>query len=240
VIGTARTSISLDVPQQVKVGTKATYAATVNPPGASIGTLAPSRTVEFLDAGKPISGCRSRSLAGGAATCAVSYANTGKHHIAVRYSGDANFGGSSSSTQPVTVISSGVVASTMSWTFGFNPTYTKVLQLTAYGLSSGITISVACHGHGCPFAKHTTFVSAPRKCGKNAKRKCSAPQTIDLTSIFHSHHLGVGAHIVVTITHSGWIGKHYRFTVRSGRRPLIQTGCLAVNGTRPGVGCSGS
>jgi hypothetical protein len=56
--------------------------------------------------------------------------------------------------------------------------------------------------------------------------------------MFHRAHLHVGTQLTVAVTHRAWIGKYYRFTIRAGRKPTTALSCLAVNGTRPGVGCS--
>jgi hypothetical protein len=97
---------------------------------------------------------------------------------------------------------------------------------------------VICRGAGCPFAHRTMTVSAAGKCGKKAKSGCVAAPSFNLASIFHRAHLRVGTQVAVSITHRGWVGKYYRFTIRKGHKPSIDVSCLAVNGTRPGVGCS--
>ena len=95
-----------------------------------------------------------------------------------------------------------------------------------------------CQGAGCPFAHRAMTVSARGKCGKHARRGCVAAPSFNLASIFHRAHLGVGTRVAVAVTHRGWVGKYYRFTIRKGHKPSIDVSCLAVNGTRPGVGCS--
>ena len=81
------------------VGGPVTYHATVSP--APVGGA-----VKFSDAGITIAGCGHRSVnaSTGRATCHVTYGAPGSHLITAAYSGDADFGGSTSSvlTQEVT------------------------------------------------------------------------------------------------------------------------------------------
>jgi hypothetical protein len=60
---------------------------------------------------------------------------------------------------------------------------------------------------------------------------------VSLTSLFKGHHLSVGATISVRIVRSGWIGKVFVFTTRSGQTPRVQISCLAPGSTTPGKGC---
>ncbi len=79
-------------------GQMVTYTATVSPAGTG--------SVTFNDGGKPVSGCTARSLnSSGQATCHVTYATTGRHHITAVYSGDTVNPGSTSAvlTQRVVV-----------------------------------------------------------------------------------------------------------------------------------------
>lgn len=79
-------------------GQTVTYTATVSTAGGG--------GVTFNSGGKPITGCKARSLdSSGQATCQVSYATTGSHAITAVYSGDAANAGSTSAvlTQNVVV-----------------------------------------------------------------------------------------------------------------------------------------
>ena len=82
-----------------------TYTATVTPVNA--GPAAPSGVVEFLDAGTAITSCASEPLSAGplssSATCTLSYGASGSHTITAAYLADANFAGSTSPSQAVTV-----------------------------------------------------------------------------------------------------------------------------------------
>ena len=233
------TSVTVAASAHVSLGAKTTYTATVHPPAGS--TLTPTGRVTFTDGGKTIKGCGGKTLAAHKAGCSVKYLGLKQHRISARYSGDANFAPSASITSHVVVqpqAPHGFVAVFMSWSFKFALHATRIAQLDATGLSAGIHITVTCSGGGCPFATRAMTVSAHGKCGKPAKSGCVAAPSFDLASIFHRARLHVGTRVAVAVTHRGWVGKYYRFTIRKGRKPAIDVSCLAVNGTRPGVGCS--
>jgi hypothetical protein len=58
-----------------------------------------------------------------------------------------------------------------------------------------------------------------------------------ITPGFTRRRLRVGTRITVDIVRPNWVGKYYRFTVRSRRAPRIQISCLAPGGSIPGQGC---
>jgi Bacterial Ig-like domain (group 3) len=239
IVGRAETSVTVAAAAHVSLGNKTTYTATVHPPAGS--TLTPTGRVTFTDSGKSIKGCGRKALAAHGAPCSVKYLGLKQHRIAAHYSGDANFAPSASITSHVLVqpqAPSGFVAVFMNWSFKFNLHATRIALLDATGLSAGIHIAVTCRGAGCPFAHRAITVSARGKCGKHARSGCVAAPSFNLASIFHRAHLGVGTRVAVAVTHRGWVGKYYRFTIRKGHKPSIDVSCLAVNGTRPGVGCS--
>jgi hypothetical protein len=239
VVGRAETSVTLAASAHVSLGNKTTYTATVHPPAGS--TLTPTGRVTFTDAGKSIKGCGAKALGAHGAPCSVKYLGLKQHRIAARYGGDANFAPSASLTSHVVVqpqAPSGFVAVFMNWSFKFSLRATRIALLDATGLSAGTHITMTCHGAGCPFVHRTMTVSARGKCGKTAKKGCVAAPSFNLASIFRRARLHVGTQIAVAVTHRGWVGKYYRFTIRKGRKPAIDVSCLAVNGTRPGVGCS--
>jgi hypothetical protein len=236
------TSVSLNVSTTVDVGQSTTYTAAVAPPASRSGPIEPSGSVEFFDHGTPIPSCLNQALVNASATCTLTYNAVGTHSITARYSGDSNFTSSTAQAQPVTVVRDpvpvlGLITTTMQWDFAYNPGYTKVLMLFVNWVSADATVLVKCHGRGCPFAKHTSMVAKPKRCGKKGKPKCPTGGSINLAAPFQKDRLHPGATIVVMIRRPGWIGKYYKFTVRAGSKPSIQIACLAVGGSRPGVGC---
>ena len=248
-VGPASSSTSLDASSPVGVGIRTIYTATVTTSSTGSGTVAPSGAVEFLDAGQPIGSCSSQPLMDGAATCAVRYRVAGEHAITARYLGDANFVASSSATELVRAIPvsaggpsapggvPGLITSTMQWSFYFTPSYTIVRALVVNGTSVGTTISVGCHGHGCPFARRAIDVAEKDGCSVKTRRMCSAHGTVLITPGFENRHLGVGARITVAITKPSWVGKYYAFTIEAGRGPRVRIACLAPGASRPGGDC---
>jgi len=236
------TSVSLNVSTTVDVGQSTTYTATVAPPASRSGPVEPSGSVEFFDRGSPIASCVNQPLVKQNATCTLTYNAVGTHSITARYGGDANFTGSTAPAQPVTVVPDpvavlGRINATMQWTFDYAPGYTKVAVLLVNWVSSDTTVLVKCHGRGCPFPTHTSRVARPKRCGKKGRPKCPTGGSINLAAPFQKNPLHPGATIIVMITHPNWVGKYYKFTIRSGRQPAIQIACLAPGGKRPGVGC---
>ncbi len=236
------TSVSLNVSTTVDVGQSTTYTAAVAPPASRSGPIEPSGSVEFFDHGTPIPSCLDQALVNASATCTLTYNAVGTHSITARYGGDSNFTSSTAPAQPVTVVRDpvpvlGLITTTMQWNFAYNPGYTKVLMLFVNWVSADATVLVKCHGRGCPFAKHTSTVAKPNRCGKKGKPKCPTGGSINLAAPFQKDRLHPGATIVVMIRRPGWIGKYYKFTIRAGSKPGIQISCLAVGGSRPGVGC---
>ena len=138
---------------------------------------------------------------------------------------------------PVGPVTFGTVTATMQWTFYYTPSYTKVLALTATGLSPGMPVVVRCHGEGCPFQVHTSDAPASNRCGQKHRAKCKPPGTLDLAPPFRGRRLLVGTQITVEIRSPGGLGKYYEFTVRAGRGPLVQITCLAPGATGPGSSC---
>jgi len=244
VVGRDSTGTTLGVPNGgiVKIGADITYSATIT---SAHGGAFETGSVAFEDAGTPIPACAAQPLAGGTATCKVSYAATGTHAITAVYLGDANFSGSASSpARAVGVVKGsakvlGIIGSTMQWTFFYTPSYTKVLALAVNSAPIGATVILQCTGGGCPFAKRSMPVRKPKPCKRTSKHRCPQKRsvTIHLMPRFHNHHLRVGARITVRVVRSHWIGKYYAFVMRARQAPKVQVECLAPGSSHPGVGC---
>ena len=246
-VGRDSSSTSLDVSNPtISVGGVATYTVTVG--SSYTGPVHPSGVVEFLDAGTPIAACAQQALtvvgSFSTATCSVRYASAGKHQITATYSGDVNFGPSTSSSQAVSVITLppkilGTITSVTQWTFFYTPSYTKILAMIVNRAPIGTTVILKCHGHGCPFSERKLFVTKP-KCKSTSHHRCPAvrTETLNLLSRFRNQHLHPGAQLTIELIRPQWIGKHYLFTIRSGRAPRVWIACLAPWESRPGVGCS--
>jgi hypothetical protein len=233
VLDRAATTATMILPAHATLGKRLTMTAQVVPQVGTTG-VSPTGDVVFLDGKQAIKGCSS-SAANGVAHCSVSYKALGTHSISAVYLGDTNFSGSSTAVHTLTVVvpkPTGYVSSLMAWTFRFRPQYTRVSTLTVTGVQPGLTISVACSGAGCPEHRYVDTVTRAA-CGKHDTCK-----NINLAKRFAHRKLGVGAALTVRLTHPGWLGKYYAFVVRHGRKPKIDTACLAVAQTRPDVGCT--
>jgi len=226
------TSTAVGVPSRpVRAGAAGTYTATVTP--GEGGVAQPSGSVTFLDGGEAIAACAKQPLTARTssltATCKLTYAKTGAHHISASYSGDANFRGSTSSPpQTLSIVAdpvhvAGTITSAMQWSFHYTPAYTNVLSLVVKSPPIGATVLLECHGRGCPFAKQAKAVTKH--------------EPINLMRSFRKQRLRAGTQITVELTQPGWIGEDYRFTTRARRGPRIQVACLAPGETRPGAGC---
>ena len=244
VVGKVSTSISLAVTKQVAVLKRATYVATVVPPAGNSGPTEPTGSIEFLDRGRPIAGCRNRSLKKAAATCVVEYATVGSHRISARYQGDANFRGATSSARSVLAgknatgpVVLGFINSTLQWKFYYSPKYTQILFLEAYGVANASDLRLGCQGTSCPFTTLRSSAAQAASCSGHADAICSAGSGVNLLPVFRRRHLHAGTQIVLWITRPNWIGKYYSFTIRAGQPPQIVLSCVAVGRTRPGVGC---
>jgi hypothetical protein len=241
-VGPDSTVTRLDVSPTIDVGATTTYTATVTPPPSRPGPLEPTGSVGFADGGQPIASCAGQPLTNGAATCTVYYATAGAHSITACYAGDANFTGSSSPAEPVSVAPVptnvlGTITATMEWAFYFTPSYTKVSSLVVNGVPSGATVLVNCSGRGCPFAHRTSALSNRTRCGKKRAGMCFMSGSFNITPGFASRPLAVGTRVAVEIVLPDWVGKYYRFTMRARRGPRVQIACLAPGGSVPGAGC---
>jgi hypothetical protein len=198
--------------------------------------------VQFADRGESIRACASQPLQSVsgvlAAACSVRYGKAGMHSITGIYDGDPEFTGSVSNVVQVPVQVRGTIAATMQWSFKFARSYTAVLALELNGAPAGATVWITCRGGGCPFAKRALAASkrnsCPRHRGKCRRRR---NRTVDLAAGLRKYRLRPGAHLVVAITRTGWIGKRYLFVMRAGKRPGVQIACLAPGAARPGVAC---
>ena len=80
-------------------------------------------------------------------------------------------------------------------------------------------VALACHGHGCPFAKKT--FAAP----KNGK--------LALASALKKRHLAPHTTVALQITAPSEVGEVVVFTIRSGKSPAETFGCLTPGARTP-------
>jgi Bacterial Ig-like domain (group 3) len=233
VLGHAATTSTMIVPAHATLDKRLELTAKVAPQASTAG-FSPTGGVVFVDGEKAIKGCAT-ALNHDVAHCAVTYQALGTHSISAIYLGDGNFSGSSTHVHTLAIVvprPTGYVSSLMSWTFNFEPQYTRVTALKVTGVQPGLTISVDCSGSGCP---QRGYVDTIRRAACGKRDIC---RNVDLAKRLDRRKLGVGARLTVRLTHTGWLGKYYSFVVRHGREPKIDIACLAVGQTKPGAGCT--
>ena len=151
--------------------------------------------------------------------------------ISARYSGDSDFTTSTTHVHHIAVkplAPKGVVNAFLSWTFAYGPKGTRVRALSLSGLKPQTQVTVLCSGHGCPFIHHTAAIAK------------HAPASLQLTGLFGRKPLRPGAALTIRLSHPDWVGKYYRFSFRRAAKPTVRESCLAVDSTRPSVGCTAS
>jgi hypothetical protein len=95
---------------------------------------------------------------------------------------------------------------------------TSLKSLTVSGLRAASTVTVACHGGGCPFARRTF---SPKTKSLNLSAKLGNPK------------LKPGTTVDVTVGVSGQVGEVARFAVRSGQAPAQTSLCLVPQARTP-------
>ena len=238
-VGRAPTSTHLTAPGQAARRSNIKYTASVAPRSTPARPVQVSGTVTFMDRGKTIRGCSGRRLVKSSASCQVRYTGLGAHRITARYSGNADFGASTSAVGKVAIgrLSPNYVTSVMQWYVHYSPTHTNFTSWLAYGVPTGSSFYFTCHGQGCPFATHTLAVANSARCTTKGKSKCPTSRTINLEPVFGSARLAVGTTVTVSILRCGWYGKHYTLKIRSRHAPSSAIATLPIGVTRPGIRC---
>ncbi|MDQ6818272.1 MAG: Ig-like domain-containing protein [Actinomycetota bacterium] len=237
VSGSTTTSIRASNPS-ARVGRAVTYTASVAP--SNQGPAIPSGSVKFIQDGKPLAHCSGVALqastGGISASCTLRYTTPGIRQVTAIYSGNQDFGGSSSSPILVPVQALGRISSSMLWTFRWTASYTTIASMSVNGVSLGTNVIVTCKGHGCPFARRASASFGVLMRTPTSKHRCGKGP-IALAGTFHRNRLMVGTRITVEIRRPGWIGKFYSFVVVSGRTPQVRISCLAPGLSKPGIDC---
>jgi hypothetical protein len=229
-VGKGGTTTSLAVSKSaISVGGRAGYTATVA--AATGGPATPTGSVEFMDGASPITSCKVLPVvSGGRAGCSVKYSKAGTHRIAVIYTGDSNFFGSSSApAQTITVgkvthSSAQAIAATVEWTFYYTRSHTKFMALRMIAAPKGGRVLLRCLGRSCPFGSRWMTVHRQGT-------------SLNLSSKVRGYAFRPGTKVSVSIVRTSWIGKYYRFTFRSGKPPSVTIRCLAPGRKRPGGAC---
>jgi streptogramin lyase len=147
----------------------------------------------------------------------------GKKALTARYKVPATLTltGTAAAKKTVT-LKYGVIKLSPSYTWAFGKSFSFATELTFTHLPKGSKIALACHGHGCPFAKKS--FSAP-KSGKLA-----------LAGALKQKHLSPHATVTIQITAPNEVGEVVVFTILSGKSPSEAFRCLPP-GTRTPAAC---
>jgi hypothetical protein len=89
---------------------------------------------------------------------------------------------------------------------------------------AGATVSVACHGHGCPRKPQSLVLASKAK---------NREGTVLISFGRFERSLRAGAVLEIRISKAGQIGKYTRFTVRHGKLPARTDSCLSPTGNKP-------
>ena len=129
--------------------------------------------------------------------------------------GNLAVSGSASLTKKV-AISLAVVRSPITFTWAFGPTTTAQV-LTVAKIPSKGSVSVTCHGGGCPFAKKHLTPHGGKVALAPLFKKALAP----------------GAKIQIVISAPNAVAKVATFTIQSGKQPTVVDTCLPPGAKAP-------
>jgi hypothetical protein len=124
---------------------------------------------------------------------------------------------------------------TMIWSFRYTPwwTYFRSFYLLLEAAPSGASLSITCHGSGCPYTERTTALPGDVHCAK-----CRVSLSLGLTRPFVGHLLTPGTVVTAAITRRGWSGKYYSFTIERAQPPAVSISCLVPGAVAPGPACN--
>ena len=153
-------------------------------------------------------------------TVTVSLNATGKKLLTARYKVPATLTltGTASAKRALT-FKYGVISLSPSYTWAFGKSFSFATELTVTHLPKGAKVLLACHGHGCPFAKKT--FAAP-KSGKLA-----------LASALKKRHLSPHSTVTIQITAPNEVGEVVIFTIMSSKSPTETFRCLPPGAHTP-------
>ena len=157
---------------------------------------------------------------GKSSTVTLSLNATGKKLLTARYKVPATLTltGTASAKKTLT-FKYGVISLSPSYTWAFGKSFSFATELTVTHLPKGAKVLLACHGHGCPFAKKT--FAAP-KSGKLA-----------LASALKKRHLSPHSTVTIQITAPNEVGEVVIFTIMSGKSPAETFRCLPPGAHAP-------
>jgi hypothetical protein len=122
------------------------------------------------------------------------------------------------------------IGTTMTWSFDWKRSHTRVKALVIHDLPAGGKLEIACSGRGCPVSRRRWTIAVHGHACHGGRCMATGdvlpPGRLDLAILFGSRRLTVGARIRVTVSKPGLIGKSFEFAVRGARPPRVEIGCL--------------
>jgi Big-like domain-containing protein len=182
-VDATQTSVTSSEPSAT-IGDSITFTATVTPTGASVATP-PGGTVQFSVDGSPLGGPAPVGPGGVATSISTNTLSIGSHDVVGVYSGDANYG---ASTSPVfkQIVHKVLIATSTSVTSSQNP--------TVYGQPTTLTATVVASGGGTPTGG-ITFKDGATVIGTGTLNQ--VPGSDQASAVVDS--LGVGTHNVTAV-----------------------------------------
>jgi virginiamycin B lyase len=147
----------------------------------------------------------------------------------------------SSTSLPPPGEASPLIASSMTWNFGWTRRYTFVEALLVHDVPTAGVVEVACHGRGCGFEHwRSDAVGRRLRCerhGCKVRYPTAVHGTLNLVGLFKGSRLKDGARIVVVVAKAKSIGKSFAFTIQADEAPRVTITCLVNGPSKPGGSC---
>jgi Ca2+-binding RTX toxin-like protein len=113
-----------------------------------------------------------------------------------------------------------LLGSTLTVTYGFGTRFTVFRALVVHHARAGSTLTITCHGNGCPFRSHT------RKLRRDQAK-------LTLVRPAGGARLRAGTERGITLTQPATVGLVTSYTVRAGKPPARTDLCLSPGAKRP-------
>lgn len=155
--------------------------------------------------------------------------------------GSDNAGNSLATVCPYTVLPPALrPAPVLKWAFAPKRSYSTVTELRVTRVAAGASVSVTCHGKGCPFSAKQGV--GEQQCRGHAckarKPKPRAPsRTVDLQPLFAHTRLKVGIELTIRVTQAHLVGRAFVVRIQASKPPSYSASCLVPGSSTPGRGC---
>ena len=104
-------------------------------------------------------------------------------------------------------------------TFERSGSLTQLIGLAVGDVPAGSKVTLTCSGSDCPF-------------GTKAFTMDTNVKTLALTDMFRDPNLKPGTVIELRVSKPGWIGKSFRYEIKSSGDPKATTQCVSEDGSK--------